>query len=92
MEPTTEEGKILGTPACMSPKQAEGKPLDARSDIFSFGAVLDEMITGRRAFAGDTTVFTLAAVIEGFAGWRLCAEPQELRFLEVSKRGRPDRH
>ena len=47
----------------MSPEQAEGKPADARSDVFSFGAVLYEMITGRRAFSGDTKMSTLAAIL-----------------------------
>ena len=59
----TEEGTILGTAAYMAPEQADGKPADARSDVFSFGAVLYEMITGRRAFAGATKMSTLAALL-----------------------------
>ena len=59
----TEEGTILGTAAYMSPEQAEGKPADARSDVFSFGVVLYEMITGRRAFHGDSKMSTLVAIL-----------------------------
>ena len=59
----TAQGVIMGTAAYMSPEQAEGKPADARSDIFSFGAVLYEMVTGRRAFPGDTPMSTMAAIL-----------------------------
>jgi serine/threonine protein kinase len=59
----TQVGTVLGTAAYMSPEQASGKPTDARSDIFSFGAVLYEMLSGKRAFQGDTKGATMAAVL-----------------------------
>lgn len=59
----TAEGTIQGTAAYMSPEQAEGKPADARSDVFSFGTVLYEMVTGRRAFNAGSNAATLAAVL-----------------------------
>jgi eukaryotic-like serine/threonine-protein kinase len=59
----TEEGAVLGTASYMSPEQAEGKPVDARSDVFSFGSVFYEMLTGRRAFAGDSNVSTRMAIL-----------------------------
>ena len=61
--PDTEEGRIFGTVAYMSPEQAEGKAVDARSDIFSFGSLLYEMLTGRRAFHGDSKLSTLSAIL-----------------------------
>ena len=59
----TEAGIILGTAAYMSPEQAKGLPADQRSDIFSFGAVLFEMLSGRRPFQGETAAEVLASVI-----------------------------
>jgi TolB-like protein/Tfp pilus assembly protein PilF len=66
----TQENVILGTAGYISPEQLRGKPADARSDIFSFGCVLYEMVAGRRAFSGETSAQTLAAILE--------AEPPEL--------------
>ena len=59
----TGEGLILGTVSYMSPEQIDGRPIDTRSDIFSFGAVLYEMLTGQRAFPGDIPAAVLAAVL-----------------------------
>jgi eukaryotic-like serine/threonine-protein kinase len=59
----TMEGQIVGTPAYMSPEQALGDPVDARTDVFAFGSVLYEMATGQRAFAGENTIATLSRLI-----------------------------
>ena len=64
LKTTTDEGVIVGTAAYMSPEQAQGLKVDARTDIFSFGAVLYEMLSGRRAFHGKTTLDTLAAILK----------------------------
>ena len=59
----TGEGTILGTASYMSPEQAEGRKVEARSDVFSFGALLYEMVTGQRAFHGDSKLSTLSAIL-----------------------------
>ncbi len=59
----TEPGTVLGTMGYMSPEQVRGQPADARSDIFSFGAVLYEMIAGRRAFSGESAAEKMAAIL-----------------------------
>ena len=76
--PATEEGAIVGTVTYMSPEQAEGKEVDRRSDIFSFGAVLYEMLTGRRAFQGDSKLSTLSAILKEEPGELPVEIPREL--------------
>src|SRR5579859_2796969 len=65
----THAGMILGTAAYMSPEQAVGRPVDRRSDIFSFGVVLYELLTGKRAFDGATTPDVLEAVVKNDPDW-----------------------
>ena len=63
MTTVTKHGAVIGTVAYMSPEQLRAKPVDHRSDIFSFGAILYEMLTARRAFRGETEVDTMTAVL-----------------------------
>src|SRR5205085_2312897 len=65
----TREGVVLGTAAYMSPEQARGQAVDKRTDIWAFGCVLYEMLTGRAAFARGTVTDTLAAVVEHDPDW-----------------------
>jgi serine/threonine protein kinase/Tfp pilus assembly protein PilF len=71
----TRSGAIVGTAAYMSPEQAEGRELDPRSDIFSFGLVLYEMLSGERAFRGDSWISTVAAILHD--------EPRSLREFNI---------
>ena len=65
----TQAGVLLGTAAYMSPEQAKAKPVDRRADIWAFGCVLYEMLTGKMAFSGETVTDTLAAVIKEEPDW-----------------------
>jgi hypothetical protein len=65
----TQAGLILGTAAYMAPEQAKGKPVDRRADIWAFGCVLYEMLTGRRAFEGEDVTDTIAAVVTREPDW-----------------------
>jgi serine/threonine-protein kinase len=72
--PITQQGAVVGTFQYMSPEQVEGKEVDARSDIFSFGSVLYEMVTGRRAFPGKSQLSVASAVLE--------REPEPISMLQ----------
>ncbi|MCZ6878202.1 MAG: protein kinase, partial [Acidobacteria bacterium] len=82
-EEMTRAGVILGTAAYMSPEQARGKPVDKRADIFAFGAVLYELLTGRRAFQGETITETIASVLKSEPDWEVLPEntPWNIRTL-----------
>src|SRR6266508_1580112 len=79
----TRPGIILGTLEFMSPEQARGKPVDKRTDIWAFGCVLFEMLSGRRAFTGETTTDVFAAILSAQPDWSLlpAATPPRLREL-----------
>ena len=65
----SRSGMILGTAAYMSPEQARGEPVDRRADIWAFGAVLYELLTGKQAFSGETASDTLASVLKDEPEW-----------------------
>src|SRR5262245_32667340 len=77
----TFAGVVLGTPAYMSPEQARGHAVDKRTDIWAFGCVLLEMLTGRSAFARETVSDTIAAILERDPDWRLPASAASVRPL-----------
>ncbi|MHC4174592.1 MAG: protein kinase domain-containing protein [Planctomycetota bacterium] len=79
----TEPGRVIGTPAYMSPEQARGKPADKRSDIWSFGCVLYEMLTGKIPFKGETISDTLANILQTDPNWQALPQttPANIRSL-----------
>ncbi len=79
----TRVGVILGTAAYMSPEQARGLPVDTRADIWSFGCVLYEMLTGRPPFTGQTVAETLAAILEREPDWKALPSSTPARIREL---------
>ena len=79
-------GVIVGTAAYMSPEQAKGKPVDKRADIWAFGCVLYEMLTGKRAFAGDDATDFVVAVMTKEPDWAALPDATPLRIVELLKR------
>jgi serine/threonine-protein kinase len=82
----TRAGMILGTAAYMSPEQARGRSVDKRSDVWSFGCVLFECLTGRQAFAGDTVTDTLASILKVEPDWSLLPANTPPRVRELLER------
>jgi serine/threonine protein kinase/Tol biopolymer transport system component len=82
-EAMTRPGVILGTAAYMSPEQAKGKSVDKRADIWAFGCILYECLTGRKAFEGETVTEMLAAVLRGEPDWNAlpATTPPNIRFV-----------
>jgi serine/threonine-protein kinase len=85
-EEMTRAGVILGTAAYMSPEQAKGKPVDKRADIFAFGAMLYELLTGERAFEGETITETLGAIIHKEPEWEALPAATPWRIQELLSR------
>jgi serine/threonine protein kinase/tetratricopeptide (TPR) repeat protein len=82
----TEDGRILGTPAYMSPEQARGKAVDKRTDIWAFGCVLYELLTARRAFCGETIADTIAAVLERDPDWHALPSSTPAKIQDLLRR------
>ena len=82
----TNEGLIIGTAAYMSPEQARGQPVDKRTDIWSFGCVLYEMLTGRGAFADDTASDTIVRILEVDPDWSTLPQALQPRVLTLLRR------
>jgi len=81
--PATESSRILGTASYMSPEQARGTPVDKRADVWAFGVLLYELLTGKRMFTGQTTTDVLAAVVRAEPDWHVlpASTPPSIRLL-----------
>ena len=82
----TQAGIILGTAAYMSPEQAKGKPVDRRADIWAFGCVLYQMLSGKEAFSGESVTDILAAVVRGEPDWSQLSAKTPGRIRELLQR------
>ena len=82
-EAMTQPGVVLGTAAYMSPEQAKGRTVDKRADIWAFGCILYECLTGKKAFEGESVTETLAAILRGDPDWDAlpAVTPQNIRFV-----------
>ena len=85
-EAMTQPGVILGTAAYMSPEQAKGKAVDKRADIWAFGCILYECLTGKRAFEGETVTETLAAILKGEPDWKSIPESVPWHINDLLRR------
>ena len=85
-EEMTRAGVILGTAAYMSPEQAKGKEVDKRADVFAFGAMLYELLTGKKAFEGETITETIAKVLESEPNWDALPGTTPWRIRELLRR------
>jgi tRNA A-37 threonylcarbamoyl transferase component Bud32 len=84
--PASEAGLVLGTPAYMAPEQAAGQAIDRRADVWAFGCLLFEMLTGERPFQGDTVTETLAAVLRSDPDWRRLPAETSLDLRNLMRR------
>jgi len=82
----TQPGRVMGTPAYMSPEQARGKDADHRTDIWSFGCIMYEMLTGHLPFEGETAADTLARIIEREPDWELLPQDTPTNIRDLLRR------
>ena len=82
----TRAGMILGTAAYMSPEQARGHPVDKRTDIWAFGCVVYEMLTGRLAFPGGTVSDTIVSILDREPDWQALPEATPPRVRQLLRR------